>query len=419
MENHIDVEHNISYNSHNGNQAKPLMSQVEDKNLNKSNILGEINMKKPRKYSLDEEIKLDPDKEGKLQLLKFRKAVRIISIAMLKFGLKLKERKQVLLRVFAKHHMKHVKFLDNFIKNYLDRKHQAPIDHLKRMYEKLFVRKLLEDLKALNDYIMYERHQEMQMQEVMKIKEIRERERIDTERMQRLQAEIEEQNKMMEERRTVIPKIIEYKEKLQLNDSFDSELDEGDDYEDQSQDQDRTVPETERMLDENEEAKFEISQVGENEVVDDEMFGHIKNGKNIGGGSPHKYQSMQVKLPNVIELYHDSRKSTYVFKDEDSPHKARGITQLKPNIKLTAFGKNLVPNQTIKEEATESEELSSLKFEKIASKLSSDFILSAEGNNKDYDSFDMNDEGEDDIGNRDSLQYSPDAIKQYKMDFKQ
>jgi hypothetical protein len=90
----------------------------------------------------------------------------------------------------------------------------------------------------------------------------------------------------------------------------------------------------------------------EDEVVDDELFGHIKDEKAL---SPHKAQSMKPKQMKVIELYHDNRKSTYIFKEEDeSPtEKPRGITQFKPNIKLSNFGLKPRPVQDTIEEGDE------------------------------------------------------------------
>lgn len=90
----------------------------------------------------------------------------------------------------------------------------------------------------------------------------------------------------------------------------------------------------------------------EDEVVDDDMFGHIKDDK---VQSPHKAQSMKPKQLKVIELYHDNRKSTYIFKEEEeSPtEKPRGITQFNPNIKLSNFGLKPRPVQDTIEEGDE------------------------------------------------------------------
>jgi len=100
----------------------------------------------------------------------------------------------------------------------------------------------------------------------------------------------------------------------------------------------------------NEEIKITVND----EIVDDDMFGHIQDEK---AQSPIKYQSMQPKLPKVIELYHDSRKSTFIFKDEDEEPKQiprmRGLTQRDPDLKLSNFGMKKFDNSNVIQEEEE------------------------------------------------------------------
>jgi len=293
---------------------------------------------KRRKYSFDfsEDYIFDKEQEYKLKMFKFHRAARIIYNGMYKFWIKLRARKQVQLRYFSKHHRDSIDLIErNFIK-YLRRKHKIPVDHLRYLYQKLFLQKLKEDLSELNAHLVHERAQEMHLQEAMKIKERELREAKERERQEREEKLLEEEHEMILERQSFKPKEIIPK------DNFPST--ENDDPNENSS----FNRENQQWFEENKQG----FQNDENEIVDDEMFGHMKNSNS---NSPSKYQSMYVKKTKVIELYNDSRKSTYIFKEEDESIKIpknRGVTQKVINPKFSALGEKglLDENDVIPEE---------------------------------------------------------------------
>ena len=72
---------------------------------------------------------------------------------------------------------------------------------------------------------------------------------------------------------------------------------------------------------------------------------------------------MQMKLPSVIEVYHDSRKSTYIFTDENEElpkaPKLRGLTERQLNLNHSNLGlKDFSGKNVINEEASENSDIS-------------------------------------------------------------
>lgn len=100
---------------------------------------------------------------------------------MLKFGLKIKQRRQVQLRYFAKHYRSHVKVIEEAFLKYLKKKHQTPISvihaQLYSMYLRFAVKELLSDLRLVKGYMVQEEEKEMERIELMKRREKQEWER--------------------------------------------------------------------------------------------------------------------------------------------------------------------------------------------------------------------------------------------------
>lgn len=150
MNNSLDIEHNISFGSLRGSGSNLSLGDKSSSSLGDSREfdrnLRRFEKKRMRKYTYDATYNhhYEPDPDEKIQKFKERRAARVISEGMLKFALALKERRQVQLRIFAKHHMRHVRVIERAFLKFLKKKHQAPIEEiyamLQTLYQKVFIK---------------------------------------------------------------------------------------------------------------------------------------------------------------------------------------------------------------------------------------------------------------------------------------
>ncbi|CAI2368968.1 unnamed protein product [Moneuplotes crassus] len=345
------------YNSHGSITRKCLLSELHSEK--KSRREKKALRRRKNTYDFFEDDKIDRKLRKQLNIFKVKRSIRIISDAMLKFGLKKKERKQVQLRIFARDHMKSILTIQRAFMNFINKRKDKARYHIRFYYKKLFIQTLITDLKHVEVEFANKREEERQRRE------------------EELERERQEEPESFQNHSIVDNNDSNWSENHSPSFEFIALLD----TESESETNLSVVKEEEKKS-VKEESKLEVT-TSSNEVVDDKMFGHIKGNLNSNADpnylkgsevSPYNFDPKALSMVNkevkILKLHHDSKKSTYIFKEEDETiniPRFRGLTMKQVEQKFSCVGLDLLKNQRIEEEEIPQNEepyLDQLKYHK-------------------------------------------------------
>jgi len=161
----LDMQHNITYNScgdPRGKDESLLRPSTHSKRaMSKYELYSnpdEISIIHPSEF--DQSIELSAEDKVKYEEIRHKWALRTIMKACYRFSLKIKQRRQVMLRYFAKHYRGHINAIENAMIRYLRIKRIEARIKVQYLYNRVFVKQAIKDLADVREEVELERQRQ-------------------------------------------------------------------------------------------------------------------------------------------------------------------------------------------------------------------------------------------------------------------